>query len=202
MNGTDQQLTDDSHDPTDQTLLRRFKCGEADAATELYIRYANRLEQLASKQTSPDLAFRVSSDEIVQSVFRTFFRRASIGQYDVAQGEDLWKLLLIISLNKIRSQSEFHRAQKRDVGKTITLKNEFFQNQSSAKDGNETAYVILKMTVDELLDDLPAGHADIVRLRIENQTLPAIAKKIGRSHRTVERVLQKFRDKLLEIVEE
>ncbi len=87
----------DSLEPelTDKTLMRRFRSGEQDAASALYLRYAKRLQQLASRQTSTDLSIRVSSDEIVQSVFRTFFRRVSKGQYDAAAGEDLWRLFLV-----------------------------------------------------------------------------------------------------------
>ena len=90
---------------TDKTLLRRLKSGEQDAATALYLKYAERLQKLAAKQTNPKMKFRVEPEEIVQSVFRTFFRRSTAGQYDVATGEDLWKLLLIIALKKIRSNA-------------------------------------------------------------------------------------------------
>ena len=64
---------------------------------------------------SSSLSSRVDPEDIVQSVFRTFFRRASEGQYQVPSGEELWKLLLAISLNKVRSVGQFHRAAKRDI---------------------------------------------------------------------------------------
>ena len=66
-------------EPTDRSLLRRLQQGQADASTELYLRYAERLLAVAAAQTSPDLARRVDPEDIVQSVFRTFFRRASLG---------------------------------------------------------------------------------------------------------------------------
>src|SRR5574341_751939 len=65
--------------PSDRSLLRRFRRGEEDAATLLYLRYADRLRALTVAQCSPDLAQRVDADDIVQSVFRTFFRRAAQG---------------------------------------------------------------------------------------------------------------------------
>ena len=37
------------------------------------------------------------------------------GDYDVPPGEELWGLLLVIALNKIRTEETFHRAGKRDV---------------------------------------------------------------------------------------
>ncbi len=52
---------------------------------------------------APDLAGRVDADDIVQSVFRTFFRRVAKGDYEVPDGEELWKLFLVIALNKVRT---------------------------------------------------------------------------------------------------
>ena len=73
---------------------------------------------LAAAQASPDLKQRVDPDDIVQSVFRTFFRRAAAGQYDVPAGDELWKLFLVIGLNKVRAVAAYHKAAKRDVRQT------------------------------------------------------------------------------------
>ena len=188
-------------DLTDQTLIRRFRSGEQDAATALYERYARRLQHLAARQTSTDLSSKVSSDEIVQSVFRTFFRRVSNGQYDAADGDDLWRLFLVIALNKIRSAAEFHRAQKRDLRKTKTCNPDLLGTLAQTH-SDDVAFAVLKMTVDELLSELPKGHAEIIRLRIAGNSLPEIAEQSGRAQRTIERVLQGFRKCLLKIVEE
>lgn len=190
------------HEATDRTLMRRFRGGEQDAASELYLRYAKRLRRLATRQTSSDLSMRVSSDEIVQSVFRTFFRRVSKGQYDAAGGEDLWRLLLVIALNKIRSAADFHRAQKRDVRRTRSGDALGFTHCTDSSSDDEVAFTVLKMTVDEVLGQLPEGHAEIVRLRIEGRTLPEISEQTGRAQRTTERVLQEFRKSLLKSIEE
>ena len=98
---------------SDRSLVRRLRTGSQDAATQLYLRYAKRLHGLTRAKCSPDLASRVDSEDIVQSVFRTFFRRVQKGEYDVPDGEELWKLFLVIGLNKIQSVGTFHRAAKR-----------------------------------------------------------------------------------------
>src|SRR5204862_1588992 len=48
---------------TDASLLRRYRRGEDDAATELYVRYAERLRALAAAQASPDLQRRIDPDD-------------------------------------------------------------------------------------------------------------------------------------------
>lgn len=189
-------------DPTDQTLMRRFRSGEQDAASALYVRYAKRLQHLANRQTSTALSFRITSDEIVQSVFRTFFRRVAKGQYEAVDGDDLWRLFLVMSLNKIRSAAEYHGAQKRDVRKTKTADPNTMETISSPVHDDTIALSVLKMTVDEVLDDLPADHAEMVRLRINGFTVPEIAKQTGRAQRTTERVLKNFRTTLIEIIED
>ena len=96
--------TDRGEAASDHSLLRRVRQGNADAPSELYLRYASRLLALAEKQTGAELARRVDPEDIVQSVFRTFFRRAAQGHYDIPVGEEIWKLLLVIALNKVRGR--------------------------------------------------------------------------------------------------
>jgi RNA polymerase sigma-70 factor, ECF subfamily len=188
-------------DVSDRTLLRRFQQGQADASTELYIRYAQRLMAVAAAQTSSDLAQRVDPEDIVQSVFRTFFRRATLGQYTVPEGEELWKLLLVIALNKIRATGAFHRAEKRDVKRTSGGESyELALQSESGRD--ETALSLLRMVVEELLQDLPEAHRKIIELRIEGHEVNEIATAVQRSKRSVERELQEFRQRLQALIAE
>jgi RNA polymerase sigma-70 factor, ECF subfamily len=184
-----------SGEPTDHSLLQRFRCGSQDAAMQLYLRYARRLRALARAQCSPDLARRVDIEDIVQSVFGSFFRRASQGYYDVPAGEELWKLLLVIALNKIRTKSAFHRAAKRDVRRTIS--NDAVLQALEASDADDDAdYAFLQLTIDEALDHLPCQHKAMLELRIQGYEVSEIAHQMGRSKRTVERILQEARTKL------
>jgi RNA polymerase sigma-70 factor (ECF subfamily) len=188
--------------PSDHSLLRRVQGGQPDAATDLYIRYAERLRKLAAGQCAPDLAPRLDPEDIVQSVFRTFFRRASQGQYDVPEGEDLWKLFLVLALHKIRSAARYHRAAKRDVRATP------MGLPCSGEEGpdfaapDETALTTLRLVIDELLDGLPESMRQIVTLRVEGHEVEEIAGRTQRSLRSVERALREFRTKLRGLIRE
>src|SRR5258708_6854953 len=143
--------------PSDHSLLRRFRRGQDDAPTLLYLRYAERLRALAAAQRSAGLAARVDPEDIVQSVFRTFFRRAAEGQYDVPEGEEIWKLLLVIALNKIRALGAFHHAARRDV--RMTSGGESYDRAVDAGTGRDDGpLALLRLVVDEGLDALPPGH--------------------------------------------
>jgi RNA polymerase sigma-70 factor (ECF subfamily) len=181
--------------PSDHSLLQRFRRGQDDAPTLLYLRYAGRLRALAAAQRSPALAARVDPEDIVQSVFRTFFRRAAQGQYDVPEGEEIWKLLLVIALHKIRDLGDYHRAARRDVRQTAG--GMAFDRAIAAEPGPDgEALSVLTIVIDELLDALPASHRPIVELRIGGNEVAEIAAQVRRSKRTVERVLQEFRQRL------
>jgi RNA polymerase sigma-70 factor (ECF subfamily) len=188
-------------DASDRSLVRRFREGQADAPTQLYLRYAQRLRALAEKQTSAELARRVDPEDIVQSVFRTFFRRLTVGHYDVPEGEELWKLLLVIALNKVRATGSHHRAARRDVRRTTGGESgDAALGQAAGED--ETALATLRLVVDEVLEALPESHRKIVEQRIEGREVEEIAAAAGRSKRTVERVLQEFRTRLGTIIHE
>jgi len=169
--------------------------GQADASTELYLRYVARLNALAAAQSSPELARRVDPEDLVQSIFRTFFRRASLGHFTVPDGEEIWKLLLVIALNKVRAAGAFHRAARRDVRRTAGGE-AFDRAVESEADRDGPALDALRMVVDDLLRELPEAHRQIIERRIEGYEMNEIAAAVQRSKRSVERLLQDFRRRL------
>ncbi len=185
-------------DLSDRSLLRRFRAGEHDAATELYVRYASRLLALANAHTSPSLSSRFDPEDVVQSVFRTFFRRAAAGLYDVPPGDQLWQLFLVIALNKVRALSIHHRAQKRDV--TRTSGSAIVETYPGTAD--EAPRQVLKLVMDDIISRLPEAEQKMIRLRIDGFDVREIAAQTDRSKRTVERVLQRFRHELSELIED
>lgn len=189
---------DDWIDLTDRSLLRRFRDGQGDAATALYLRYAQRLQRLADAQTDPRIALQVDPEGIVQSVFRTFFRRVSDGHYDVIASDELWKLFLVIALNKIRNTAAHHRAAKRNPIGVASLDENML---ATVGEQDQQALVALRLTIQEILQEVPEAQRRIVLLRIEGFEVQEIADQVGRSKRSVERLLQEFRNRLRAVIE-
>ena len=187
--------------PSDHSLLKKLQVGQLDAATLLHVRYANRILALATKQCGADLAARIDPEDIVQSVFRTFFRRAADGHYSVPRGGDLWKLFLVIALNKIRATGAYHRAAKRDVRVTAGGPALEHAIQSSTAP-DESALTTLRMVIEEILETLPVSQRRIIELRTEEYEVEEIARRTQRSKRSVERVLQEFRKRLSAAIHE
>lgn len=181
-----------SSSDSDRELLEHFLEGRERAATVLYERYAKRLHAMARVNESAELRQRVDADDIVQSVFRSFFRRASMGCYQIPAEDDLWKLLFVITLQKVRSAGTFHRAAKRDVRATShgDWLLESARKQSSL---DEWALLEMRMLVGEVVERLPAVHQRMIQLRMEGHEVAEIAVRTERSKRSVERVLHDFR---------
>lgn len=180
---------------SDRSLLFRLKAGSEDAAVLLYARYARRLRELAQAQCSAALAGQVEPEDVVQSVFGSFFRGASQGFYELPAGEELWRLFLVMALNKIRERSRYHRSAKRDVRRTVGG-DVYELSLANVAAQDEAAAVLLQMSMDEALSRLGDAHRQVIRLRVEGYEVAEIAGRLGRSKRSTERLLQEARQHL------
>ncbi|MFL5339281.1 MAG: RNA polymerase sigma factor [Gemmataceae bacterium] len=185
----------DSAEPTDRSLVERWRLGDEAAATDLVRRYCTRLHALIAARSSRALAAHVEPEDIVQSVFRAVFQGVRTQGYAVPDHQELWGLLLVLALNKIRNHERDLRAGKRDVqrveGGGIDLE------RLASRD--DAAPAFLRLVMEDELRDWPAPHQLMVRLRLEGHELAGIAARTRRSTRTVERVLQTFRQKLADV---
>jgi RNA polymerase sigma-70 factor (ECF subfamily) len=178
---------------SDGSLLRRYREGEEAAATALYLRYAARLRALAREYCAPSFAGRFDADDVVQSVFRAFFHGVRRQAYTVPPSGELWGLLMVLALNKIRNLVSHHRAGKRAVHHTTALSD---IESHVALSTNDSAAMLLRMVLNEYMAELPESNRCIIQFRIEGYAVAEIASRTGRSRRTVERVLQEFRARL------
>jgi RNA polymerase sigma-70 factor (ECF subfamily) len=187
-------------EPADQSLVERFRVGDQDAATQLYFRYRGRLKRLVKRRCSADLARRAGVEDIVQSVFEATFRRIGAGCYQLHEGEALWKLLRVITLNAIRSQATYHYAAKRDSRRTSSEAESGLSLESQPCSSDRVSGQF-DLALRELLDRLPAKTRLLAWLRIEGFDVAEVARITGRSRRTVERALQKTRLNLVDVFE-
>jgi RNA polymerase sigma-70 factor (ECF subfamily) len=176
---------------SDRSLLARVRRGDDDAATRLYYKYVRQLQSVVRQKLPGEVVSRIEPEDIVQSAFRSFFRRAGAGSYDVPEGGQLWKLLLTIALNKARNALAHHRAAKRDVGKSVAQ-----HDLHPPVAADETARKFLEMVIEEFTCHLEPSQRQIIEMRIAGLEVAEIAEQTGRAKRSVERVLQGFRSEL------
>src|SRR5690349_8375175 len=81
-------------------LMDRLRAGDQDAATLLFERFAKRLIGLAQLRLGPLARGKIDAEDVVQSVFKSFFRRQAEGLLDPESWGGLWALLTTITLRK------------------------------------------------------------------------------------------------------
>src|SRR5438270_9703245 len=102
-------------------LLHRLTTGDEQAAAEIFERYVERLTRLARSRLAARLAVRVDPEDIVMSAYRSFFVAARQGRFALAQGGDLWRLLVELTLHKLYRSAARHGAQRRSVDREQSL---------------------------------------------------------------------------------
>ena len=176
----------------DSSLLRHIGEGDQTAATAVFERHAPGLLVAARRRLSTVLNSRVDADDIVQSTFKSFFRRASKGGYVAPKSGDLFNLLIVIAMRKVNARADYHLAASRDIRRTSSTS---IQDQNNLP-GGDMAVSELLMTIAELFEEFNELQRTIITLRLEGYSVLEIADKCDRSKRTVERELQAFRVRL------
>jgi RNA polymerase sigma-70 factor (ECF subfamily) len=176
-------------------LVEGLRRGNPQAAAAVFARYAQRLTCLAEQHLSRKLAARLDGADVVQSVFRTFFRRSAAGEFRIDNSDELWRLLVQITLQKARARSRNHTARVRDVAAEEPGGAALVLQAATHEPGPEEAAVLVDQ-IEALLRGLPALYGDLLRLRLEGYSVSDTAERLGVSRRTVHRALRLLRQRL------
>ena len=173
-------------------LLDRWQTGDEAAAAAIFQRYSQRLCALAEAQIGHRLAQRVGPDDVAQSVFRTFFRRARNGEFHIDHSTSLWHLLVKIAINKIHKQAERHTAQIRDVNAEVGPTPDGFIPDVAAQEPSPAEAVALADEIESVLKKFRPHEVEMFRLCLEGFTAEEICQRVGTSRWTVRRTLDQI----------
>lgn len=190
-------------DPDSPTnLVERHRQGDQKASAELFTRFAAQLAHLAEQHLSRKLAGRVEGEDVVQSAFRTFFRRATAGEFRIDNSDQLWGLLVTITVRKARAQGRRHTAAVRDVSaESPAAAGDATLGLADHEPGPEEA-VILMDEIESLLKNLPLLYSQILELRLQGHSATDVAGQLGVSRRTVYRALELLGQRLIRVESE
>lgn len=157
---------------------------------EVVERYTRRLIELAGRKLPKPLHRRVDPEDVVQSVYRSFFQRLNDGRFRFDDSQDLWRLLAAMTFRKACNARKFHLRDRRDARReqSLTPPEGSAAGDAVAEPKDEDLTLLLGC-LEELLHGLPDRCRDIVTLRLQGYTIEEIAQKVKRSQRTVLRVL-------------
>src|SRR5829696_10169174 len=103
-------------------LIGRVRAGDEQAAAALVRRYEPEIRrEVRFLLRDPFLRRSFDSMDICQSVMGSFFLRASLGEYDLGRPEDLIRLLIRMTRNKVVDATRRQRAQRRDHRRSTSL---------------------------------------------------------------------------------
>lgn len=162
-----------------------------DIETNLVHLYSHRLIAFARTRLPNDLARRVDPEEVVQSAYRSFFRRMNLGEFDVDDELDIWRLLATITYCKTQNLVKHHHRQKRDSRRDEVLP--VSESQQDRQPGPEDVAIFLE-SLEMLLTEFPERSRELILLRLEGYSIEEIAQRVQRSQRTVLRVLARLRE--------
>jgi len=182
-----------------KNTVKRFRAGDSQAAGEIYERYVHRLVALARSRISMRLSRRVDAEDVVQSVYRSFFTHAQNGRFVFERSGDLWRLLSSITINKVLRQVQKHQRQKRDIGREqhmLNAEGEPVQPDVATSDPSPAEALIIIEELETVMENLSERHRVVLEHRLQGASVGEIANKAGCAERTVRRVLESVRDLL------
>ena len=174
--------------------LQRLHSGEADAAKEIWNRYYPRVVRLAALQLIKSDDRSIDEEDVAQSTFRTVYLAVMNGKYpDIEDRRDLWRLLLVSTLNRVRRHHRDSHTLKRSVNELVT------QDQSRRRLIMEISGPEAQAEMADLIETLfrrldqedPTGELrQIALLKLEEHSASAIARRLKRRKN---HVLQRIR---------
>jgi RNA polymerase sigma-70 factor (ECF subfamily) len=187
-----------SADDSFAALMAGLRAGDPDAATAVFQRFTDRLIGLARRHLDSRLRAKADPEDVVQSVYKSFFRRHSAGDFTFSSWDDLWSLLARITLCKCNGRLQYWQRQRRDAAREASRGPEALDLLSGVLDSDPTPEeaTALAEAVERLLRGLSPEDREAVVLSLQGYSSAEVSEQVSLSERTVRRLLQRVRKRL------
>ncbi len=198
-------------EPGDQSVTRwigDLRHGDDEAARRLWDRYFHKLVSLARTKLGSAPRRVADEEDVALSVFRRLCGGAAQGQFEkLTDRDDLWRLLVVITTNRVIDQQRRDGNQKRGGG-NVRGDSVLHRDDSSSRhdhliDSEPTPEVLAQLTEEHqrLMTKLDEGLQRIAHWKMDGLNNEEIAKKLGITSRSVRRKLERIRESWLEEIE-
>lgn len=177
-------------------LIQRVRDRDEDAARELTERYSNVIRRVVRMHLR-DARLRqvMDSMDVCQSVLASFFVRTALGQYELETPEHLINLLSTIARNKLMTQANRHRAQRRDIRKNITTETEGLVVFDRASDPSEQ--VSAREILEQVRGQLDQAERYLADQRALGRTWQELAQELGKTDVALRKKLTRALDRVM-----
>lgn len=154
-----------------------------DAARQFCDRYMEKLLSLVKRNLASRYSSRLDPEDVVQSVFRSWFKDAKEGKITAASERDIWKLLSVVALNKVRNKIKFHDAQRRSVQRTSD-NDEVIAGVPEPTEGDAQDFLEMMEAVGERLEEKARRTLELL---LDGLSVSEIADELGRTTKSIGR---------------
>ena len=181
--------------------IDQVKYGDSAAANRIWQHYFERLVRSVRRRLSGQNRAVSDEEDIVLSVFDSFYAAAEKGRFpELSDRDDLWRLLLRMSARKVIDKRRHDLRQRR--GGDVEIR--------SLDDGGDDETVIeaigdapspemvlmVQESVEKFFSHLGVGQLrDLAGAKLEGYSNAELARRFGCSERTIERRLHLIREK-------
>jgi DNA-directed RNA polymerase specialized sigma24 family protein len=174
--------------------IEQLKTGDHFAAQKLWESYFIRLVRLAQAHLRGTVRAAADEEDVVVSAFDSFCRGAENNHFpQLADRNDLWQLLVLITRRKAHDLVEFNHRQKRRATATVSLDQLRGGGLAFDQAGDEPTPDFAAQIAEEVERLLRAlGKDDLRKLalwKMEGYSNQEIAARLGCVERTIERKL-------------
>ena len=180
-------------------LIDQLQAGDNTAAAEVFNRFGRRILGLARRQLHSSLRSKVDPEDVLQSVFRSFFSRQRTGRFAIENWDSLWGILMVMTLRKCRRRIAYYRARRRDAQREKSWEEKPDADVDPAlfaREPTPSEAAILIDIVGRLMAGLPEEDRAILTLHLQGCTIAEIKAQTGRAMRTIRRILARIRRQL------
>jgi RNA polymerase sigma-70 factor (ECF subfamily) len=194
------------HDSFDG-LTSHLRDGDPEAARAVFDRFTRPLIALARTELDKRIRQKEDPEDVVQSAYRSLFVRLRDGQLDFSNWGQLWALLTVITRRKCIKRARHYGGQGRDVAREVPL------GPGNPHDGTEGLQAIddaptplhgaiLADTVETILRGLDSVDRASVEYALQGYSTSEISGLVGLSERSVRRVLERVKRRLVRMRED
>ncbi|MDP1564338.1 MAG: ECF-type sigma factor [Pirellulaceae bacterium] len=160
------------------TFIERIRRGDSTAAEELLRQYEPLVRrQVRMKLSDTRMSRLYESVDYSQSVFASFFLRAVDGQFDLNEPQDLVRLLVTMTRNKIASSARKLLSDKRD-GSRRDADSQVFLAAPNRED-TPSQVASFRELLDQARHQMSEEELAMAELRREGLSWDDIAKRLG-----------------------
>jgi len=185
-------------------FLARLHNQDDAAAQELFVRFAHQLIALALRHIDAGLRHKVDPEDVVQSVYKSFFVRYGAGNLDAVNWNSLWGLLTLITVRKCAERAAYHHAECRDAAREVSPRGEEAVPglEPFGREPTPLEAAVLSETVGQLLAGLDEEERPVLELSLQGYTTREVSERLGRAERTVRLLREGVRHRLERMREE